>query len=208
MVVLLCQYWSSTSFQDPCRQLQSLLRQWQHCWYNRGMLHCSWLGDFSLIDEQVVLPPGTPTYNNRLSFIKAQPTAQFVTSSFGVVPAPDPYIILDVFHSCDKIALHWLLPESDDTGLNVVDIRGIDLIHTQEIGCEWQITTVFSEWNNLLWIGSQGECATWCVPLEPVIAWSLLKRRKVEYFISKDAWIRLQGELAVVSGNNTHMDED
>jgi hypothetical protein len=83
------------------------------------------------------------------------------------LPTPDPYIILDVFHDCTKIALHWLLPDPDATGDDIVDIRGIDLIHTVLEGCHWKIERVYSEYNNLLYVGSQSDCDEFCDPLEP-----------------------------------------
>lgn len=114
------------------------------------------------------MPPGAATYGSRLDFIKAQPTGQYLQAGFGFLPTPDPYIILDVFHDCTKIALHWLLPDPDAAGDNIVDIRGVDLIHTVKDGCHWKIHKVFSEYNNLLYVGSQGECTEFCDPLEPV----------------------------------------
>jgi hypothetical protein len=85
-----------------------------------------------------------------------------------LMPIPDPFIVLDVFHDCRKIAVRWLLPVPDCTGLNTVDVRGIDILWVKPHRCRWRIVRAWSEYDNLLQVGAQGLCEARCTPLTPV----------------------------------------
>jgi hypothetical protein len=99
------------------------------------------------------------------------PTDQYATGPFfpfGVRPVADPYIILDVFQSCDKIAIRWLYPFPNaplTTPPTFTDIRGIDVLQLvpKPDGCGYQIQSAWSEFDNVAYLVSQGLCGQYCV---------------------------------------------
>jgi hypothetical protein len=139
---------------------------------------------------------------NRDEFIRAQPSNRLVPVEPGsaqVMPIPDPFVILDVFHDCRKIAVRWLLPVPDYTGLpdRTVDVRGIDILLVRPYKCRWRIVRAWSEYNNLLQVGAQGLCDSRCSTLTP----SMMQKRS---WTGED--LGKTGEILLPRGNSTMRD--
>jgi hypothetical protein len=133
-------------------------------------------------------------YTSRDDFIRAQPSNRLVPIAPGsaqLMPIPDPFVVLDVFHDCRKIAVRWLLPVPDCTGLpqRTVDVRGIDILLVKPHRCRWRIFRAWSEYNNLLQVGAQGLCEARCATLTPVL-------------LGKRSWM-MSGNGTVEGGNGT-----
>jgi hypothetical protein len=78
------------------------------------------------------------------------------------MPVPDPFLVLDVFHDCLKIAIRWLLPVPDCSGNKTVDIQGIDILQVRPYKYKFQIEKAYSEYNNLYQIAAQDLCGERC----------------------------------------------
>jgi hypothetical protein len=91
---------------------------------------------------------GAVIYHNRTEFIQAQKAS-------AVPGAPNAFVTLDTFHSCDKIAFRWVAPGGFG-GKN--PIRGIDTLDLCKVNGAWMIKADYSEYNNVGFLQGIGVC--------------------------------------------------
>lgn len=60
--------------------------------------------------------------------------------------APNGFVTLDTFHSCNKIAFRWVAPGGFG---GIYPIRGIDTLDLVNVRGVWKIKADYSEYNNV-----------------------------------------------------------
>jgi len=71
-------------------------------------------------------------------------------------------------HDDYRISIRWLLPLPDVNG-DIVDIRGIDVLHVEYNGCHFKISKAYSEYNGLLAVAAGEACDGICDTLQPSV---------------------------------------
>jgi hypothetical protein len=91
---------------------------------------------------------GAVIYNSRAAVVAAQlPTAN--------PGAPNAFVTLDTFHSCNKIVFRWEAPGGFG---GKYPIRGIDVLELVKQKGVWKIKTDYSEYNNVGFLAGIGVC--------------------------------------------------
>jgi hypothetical protein len=96
--------------------------------------------------------PGLPTFKSHSDFCSGLPRQPYW-------PKPNPYVIEDVFHSCNKVAARWAVPGGfGGPPDHKATIRGISTFETEYCGDHWQIKKAYTEYNTLLAAVDVGRC--------------------------------------------------